>query len=191
MAGLLDYASSVAGEAKKNVQGLLADPKQALMDVLNNLTARAAASQAKTKAAWATRDPKVMAQNALDSSQTALGFAPLGILNVNGMPNRGRDFIQKSADDLAEVLNKKGFKATVQHSGSAGGPSSYVSIFDPQTGRFINDPVRFSGHTKGVFNSQSIHDISGPEDVQKIIDLAQSMREAGPTAMWMDQLKGK
>ena len=78
MAGLLDYASSVAGEAKKNVQGLLADPKQALMDILNNLTARAAASQAKTKAAWATRDPKVMAQNALDSSQTALGFAPLG-----------------------------------------------------------------------------------------------------------------
>jgi hypothetical protein len=191
MAGLLDYTSSVAGEVKKNVQGLLADPRQALKDVLNNLTSKAAASQAKTKAAWATRDPKVMAQNALDSSQTALGFAPLGILNVNGMPNRGRDFIQKSADDLAEVLNKKGFKATVQHSGSAGGPSSYVSIFDPQTGRFINDPVRFSGHTKGVFNSQSIHDISGPEDVQKIIDLAQSMREAGPTAMWMNQLKGK
>lgn len=191
MAGLLDYASSVAGEVKKNVQGLLADPQQALKDILNNLALKAAASQAKTKAAWATRDPKIMAQNAMDSSQTALGFAPLGILNVNGMPNRGRDFIQKSADDLAEVLNKKGFKATVQHSGSAGGPSSYVSIFDPQTGRFINDPVRFSGHTKGVFNSQSIHDISGPEDVQKIIDLAQSMREAGPTAMWMNQLKGK
>ena len=87
MAGLLDYASSVAGEAKKNVQGLLADPKQALMDILNNLTARAAASQAKTKAAWATRDPQVMAQNALDSSQTALGFAPLGITAWHGSPH--------------------------------------------------------------------------------------------------------
>ena len=88
MAGLLDYASSVAGEAKKNVQGLLADPKQALMDILNNLTARAADSQAKTKAAWATRDPKVMAQNALDSSQTALGFAPLGITAWHGSPHK-------------------------------------------------------------------------------------------------------
>ena len=88
MAGLLDYASSVAGEAKKNVQGLLADPKQALMDILNNLTARAAASQAKTKAAWATRDPKIMAQNALDSSQTALGFAPLGITAWHGSPHK-------------------------------------------------------------------------------------------------------
>ena len=92
MAGLLDYASSVADEAKKNVQGLLADPKQALMDILNNLTARAAASQAKTKAAWATRDPKIMAQNALDSSQTALGFAPLGITAWHGSPHKFNKF---------------------------------------------------------------------------------------------------
>ena len=191
MAGLLDYASSVAGEAKKNVQGLLADPKKALMDMVNTLAANAAASQAKTKAAWATRDPDLMAQNALDSSQTALGFAPLGILNTNGMVNRGKDFIQQSANDLAETLNKKGFNATVQHSGSSAGPSSYVNIFDPQTGRFINDPVRFSGHAKGAFNSQFVHDISGPDDIQKIIDLAQSMRDKGPTAMWINQLRGK
>jgi len=87
MAGLLDYTSSVAGEVKKNVQGLLADPKQALKDILNNLTSKAAAQQAATKAAWATRDPKVMAQNALDSSQTALGFAPLGITAWHGSPH--------------------------------------------------------------------------------------------------------
>lgn len=167
MAGLLDYASSVVDQAKNNVQGLLADPKKALMDMVNTLAANAAASQAKTKAAWATRDPDLMAQNALDSSQTALGFAPLGILNTNGMVNRGKDFIQQSANDLAETLNKKGFNATVQHSGSSAGPSSYVNIFDPQTGRFINDPVRFSGHAKGAFNSQFVHDISGPDDIQK------------------------
>ena len=88
MAGLLDYASSVAGEAKKNVQGLLADPRQALKDILNNLTSKAAAQQAANKAAWATRDPKVMAQNALDSSQTALGFAPLGITAWHGSPHK-------------------------------------------------------------------------------------------------------
>ena len=92
MAGLLDYASSVAGEAKKNVQGLLADPKQALKDILNNLALKAAAQQAATKAAWATRDPKIMAQNALDSSQTALGFAPLGITAWHGSPHKFNKF---------------------------------------------------------------------------------------------------
>jgi len=114
MAGLLDYVSSIAGEAKnyassvadeakknasfvadeakKNVQGLLADPKQQLMKTLNNLTARVAASQAKTKAAWATGDPKIIAQNALDSSQTALGFAPLGITAWHGSPHKFNKF---------------------------------------------------------------------------------------------------
>ena len=92
MAGLIDYASSVAGEAKKNVQGLLADPKQALKDILNNLALKAAAQQAATKAAWATRDPKIMAKNALDSSQTALGFAPLGITAWHGSPHKFNKF---------------------------------------------------------------------------------------------------
>ena len=92
MAGLLDYASSVAGEAKKNVQGLLADPKQQLMKILNNLTAGVAASQAKTKAAWATHDPDIIAQDALDGLQTALSFAPLGITAWHGSPHKFNKF---------------------------------------------------------------------------------------------------
>ena len=103
MAGLLDYASSIAGEAKnyassvadeakKNVQGLLADPKQQLMKTLNNLTAGVAASQAKTKAAWATRDPDIIAQDALDGLQTALSFAPLGITAWHGSPHKFNKF---------------------------------------------------------------------------------------------------
>jgi len=103
MAGLLDYvsgiadeakknASSVADEAKKNVQGLLADPKQQLMKTLNNLTARVAASQAKTKAAWATHDPDIIAQDALDGLQTALSFAPLGITAWHGSPHKFNKF---------------------------------------------------------------------------------------------------
>ncbi len=92
MAGLLDYASSVAGEAKKNVQGLLADPKQQLMKTLNNLTAGVAANQAKTKAAWATHDPDIIAQDALDGLQTALSFAPLGITAWHGSPHKFNKF---------------------------------------------------------------------------------------------------
>ena len=88
MAGLLDYASSVVENVKNRVQGLLNDPRTTLDDIVNTLAAKAAAQQAATKAAWATRDPKIMAQNALDSSQTALGFAPLGITAWHGSPHK-------------------------------------------------------------------------------------------------------
>ena len=147
MAGLLDYASSVAGEAKKNVQGLLADPKQALMDILNNLTARAAASQAKTKAAWATRDPQVMAQNALDSSQTALGFAPLGMIKLeHGRIPETYVEANKLMDAIYNQLKKTG--NDLSYGDSLVSPSRYVSTsFPPQSSNWAEElSLRFSNH---------------------------------------------
>lgn len=147
MAGLLDYASSVAGEAKKNVQGLLADPKQALMDILNNLTARAAASQAKTKAAWATRDPKIMAQNALDSSQTALGFAPLGMIKLeHGRIPETYVEANKLRDAIYNQLKKSG--NDLSYGDSLVSPSRYVSTsFPPQSSNWADElSVRLSNH---------------------------------------------
>ncbi len=88
MAGLLDYVSGIVDQAGSNVKGLLSDPMQTASNIIDQLAQRAAAQQAATKAAWATRDPKVMAQNALDSSQTALGFAPLGITAWHGSPHK-------------------------------------------------------------------------------------------------------
>ena len=87
MAGLLDYVSDIVDKAGSNVRGLLSDPIQMASNIIDQLAQRAAAQQAATKAAWATGDPKVMAQNALDSSQTALGFAPLGITAWHGSPH--------------------------------------------------------------------------------------------------------
>lgn len=87
MAGLLDYVSGIVDKAGSNVRGLLSDPIQMAGNIIDQLAQRAAAQQAATKAAWATGDPKVMAQNALDSSQTALGFAPLGITAWHGSPH--------------------------------------------------------------------------------------------------------
>ncbi len=147
MAGLLDYASSVAGEAKKNVQGLLADPKQALTDILNNLTARAAASQAKTKAAWATRDPKIIAQDALDSSQTALGFAPLGMIKL-GHGRIPETYVEanKLRDAIYNQLKKSG--NDLSYGDSLVSPSRYVSTsFPPQSSNWADElSVRLSNH---------------------------------------------
>jgi hypothetical protein len=120
------------------------------------------------------------ARNALVSS--LMGVAPVGVLNTAGMPDKGREFIRSKADELASTLNGKGFQASVEHSGSAMGPSSYVTVVDPLTGRYIKDPARFSNHAKGVFNSQFVHEMDDdPATLQAFIKLADDMRAQGPT----------
>lgn len=97
--------------------------------------------------------------------------------NFNKLPaDEARTIIRSKADELAGVLNKEGFQATVEHTGSRAGPSSYVSIFDPTTMRYIKDPARFSNHSKGAFNSQFVHEMLSQDDVNKFIELARSLR---------------
>lgn len=109
-------------------------------------------------------------------------------IDTKGLPNKGQELIRSKADELAEILNKQGFQATAEYSGSAVGPSAYVRVFDPQTGRFINDPARISGHSKGAFNSQFVHEISDdPQSMQKFVDLAMEMRAKGPTELMQKQ----
>jgi hypothetical protein len=112
----------------------------------------------------------------------------LPVIDTTGLPNMGRDLIRSKADELADTLNKQGFQATTQYSGSAAGPSAYVNVFDPQTGRFILSPARISGHSKGPYQSQFVHEISDdPQSMQKFIDLAMGMRAKGPTELMQKQ----
>ena len=109
-------------------------------------------------------------------------------VNTNNLPNQGRDLIRSKADELSTMLNQQGFQTDVKHSGSAAGPSSYVTVYDPQTGRYITDPARISGHSKGAFNSQFAHNISDdPQSMQKFVDLAMEMRAKGPSEMMKQQ----
>ena len=112
----------------------------------------------------------------------------LSAVNTNSLPNSGRDLIRSKADELSNMLNQLGFQTDVKHSGSAAGPSSYVNVYDPQTGRSITDPARISGHSKGAFNSQFVHEISDdPQSMQKFVDLAMEMRAKGPSEMMRQQ----
>ena len=112
----------------------------------------------------------------------------LSAVNTNSLPNSGRDLIRSKADELSNMLNQLGFQTDVKHSGSAAGPSSYINVYDPQTGRSITDPARISGHSKGAFNSQFVHDISDdPQSMQKFVDLAMEMRAKGPSEMMRQQ----
>jgi len=168
-----DYASMLGGRVVESGQAAKALQSQAFAD---------------------PRQPfKVTDENALrqltDMMMAGpLGFAPAGTMNVEGLANRGREFIRSSADDLAAQLNKLGFKADVTHSGSAAGPSSYVKVFDPETGRYFGNPVRFSGHSKGAFNLGEVRDVSDPAlDIPRILEDALAMRAQGPAAAMQKQ----
>lgn len=112
--------------------------------------------------------------------------AGMALFDTSGLPNRGRDLIQGKADELAAKLGDMGFKAEVTHSGSAAGPSSYLKIYDPQTGRYI-DNVRLSGHSKGVFNSAGIRNVASDEELAGVIDSAAKMRALGPSEVFVRQ----
>lgn len=118
----------------------------------------------------------LMAPNAL-SKQSGMA-----LFDTSGLPNRGRELIQSSAEELAKQLRDKGFQVEVQHSGSLAGPSSYLSVFDPQTGRGFSG-VRFSGHSKGAFNNASVWNV-GPEELGDVVSKAEAMRALGPSANW-------
>lgn len=107
---------------------------------------------------------------------------PVGAINVAGLPNKGKDFIQSSAEELSAKLKQLGFQADVTHSGSAAGPSSYVRIYDPETGRMFTNQIRFSGHSKGPRESAVVTDIQEPTtDIPNIVQEALEMRSLGPS----------
>lgn len=106
------------------------------------------------------------------------------MFDVTGLPNRGAEFLQSKANDLAKQLRDAGFEATVSHSGSVAGPSSYVNVFDPDTGRFLKNAVRFSGHSKGVKESAGVWDMSSQADVDAVMAAAIDMRNMGPADNW-------
>jgi len=124
---------------------------------------------------------------ALENYTFKTGMA-LPVIDTTGLPNKGKDLIRSKADELADTLNKQGFQATAEYSGSAAGPSAYVNVFDPQTGRFITSPARISGHSKGAYQSQFVHEISDdPQSTQRFVNLAMEMRAKGPTELMQKQ----
>jgi hypothetical protein len=128
-----------------------------------------------------TGNPQATAPAALEAAGQ---MAPLARV----MSGASRDTIRSSADELAGQLKSLGFQADVTHSGSAAGPSSYVRIYDPETGRFFVNPVRFSGHSKGSFNAGEVIDVQDPSvDIQNIVQEALALRSQGPSDVFKKQ----
>ena len=180
----LGMAQEPTGSATENITRLAAgftNPMAGARAVgrVGEITTEQANRAADALVRQITGNPEATAPAVLEA---AGGMVPLaGVMNVTGLPNMGRDIIQSSAEDLSSKLRQLGFQADVTHSGSAAGPSSYVRLYDPQTGRYFANPFRFSGHSKGAFNQAEVTDISDPTlDLPKIIEAALAMRAQGP-----------
>jgi len=110
--------------------------------------------------------------------------------------------IKSMAEDFADAAKSQGLFASVEHSGSAAGPSSYVSVSDPITGAKFENPFRFSDHSKGAINHQFVneaHGIYGDGLDPKLLNSLESMasrvpkheREAIEIARLMDASRRK
>jgi len=70
-----------------------------------------------------------------------------------------------AADDLTALAKSMGLNAEVRHSGSNAGKSSYVSVFDPMTNRYIKSSFRISDHGTGALRHQEHIHINSPADL--------------------------
>jgi hypothetical protein len=141
-------------------RGLIAEPKNKTLGLLGESLGSVAPIISTAKAPNIANGLLRMMENA-SSPQTLSRQA--GVIEFPPTFTRLQrsDAIKSIADNFADAARNKGLSASIEHSGSAAGPSSYVSISDPITGAKFENPFRFSDHSKGAFNSQFINEARG------------------------------
>lgn len=84
MAGLLGDIYSAADSAKRRVYGLLGDPVGTAKQFVGMLADDARNNTNISNAAWDSRDTSKLAQAMLDTTRSAVGFAPVGMSKLIG-----------------------------------------------------------------------------------------------------------
>ena len=113
-----------------------------------------------------------------------------GLLTQDQTTILNKENIRSLSEDFANKLNNLGFNATVEHSGSKAGLSSYVKVYDPETGRFFKKNIRFSDHSKGPKNlDENINITDYNVDTKKLIEDALDMRALGKSSFFVQQEK--
>ena len=122
-------------------------------------------------------------QNSLNSFIQRQGLMPSVVPNFpTSITNRSE--IKNLANDFADQFKQMGFDVTVDHSGSKAGASSYLRVYDPQTGRFLK-PIRISDHSKGPKELDANINVLNPqEDFAKITSALNDMRAKGDTLVF-------
>lgn len=134
--------------------------------------ARAVAAGAKALGPTAVR----MGEGYLQRQGLMLSILPTSIT---------RNEVKNIANDFAIQFKQMGFDVTVDHSGSKAGASSYLKVYDPQTGRFLEKPIRISDHSKGAKELDANINVLNPqEDFAKITSVLNDMRAKGESEVF-------
>jgi hypothetical protein len=127
---------------------------------------------------------RAMATGALAPAGAALkGLAAVGKVFPTSITSKSE--VRNVANDFADQFKQMGFDVTLDHSGSKAGASSYLRVYDPQTGRFLNKPIRISDHSKGARElGANINVLNPQEDFAKIASVLNDMRAKGSTLVF-------
>ena len=200
----------VGGSAWMQRQGLTAPVPEGMAQLLGETTGLVLPMVGAAKATEIATALRNMGENIAKPKGGGMAGGQRGALlyDANGKTRQQMaDIIQRDADTLVDMLNAKGYNATVEHSGSKMGPSSYVGVTNPITGKYIRN-IRLSDHSKGPFNHAGLYgnftaeefpqliqkierDLSGPKSIVLEKDelryrIAQELMEQGkkPSSAW-------
>lgn len=87
-----------------------------------------------------------------------------------------------AARKIAADLEARGFKTSLEPSSTSAGRSAYLTFTDPQTGRQIGSPIRFSDHSLGPTRSRYTPQVYNDAEAEEVLARAMRMREAGVPA---------
>lgn len=87
-----------------------------------------------------------------------------------------------AARKIAADLEARGFKTSLEPSSTSAGRSAYLTFTDPQTGRQIGEPIRFSDHSLGPTRSRYTPQVYNDAEAEEVLARAMRMREAGVPA---------
>lgn len=131
---------------------------------------------------------KKLTYNPIKENKNINAKENINSLRSNNITEQSKKELQSLTELFAEKIKAQGFDVKIEHSGSKAGASSYINVYDPQTGRFLNKPIRISDHSKGPFESQNVINILNPnDDFPKIFDTLNNMRAMGESLVFKQQ----
>lgn len=175
-AGLPMPPNPMGGSDWMKEQGLTQEPDNRLAGLMGEFAGMTGPMVAAAKAPQLAAGLNQVAQNAMIPSNivASRGAFPLnphamnsqtGVIGFPGGLTRDEitNHIRQYAEQFSKELKERGLSASVNHSGSIAGPSSYVNVTNPITGAgtFDNLPFRFSDHGKGPVQAQYVREIQG------------------------------
>lgn len=161
----------VGGSEWMRRQGLTAPVPEGTAQLLGETTGLVMPMVAAAKATQIATALRNMGENIAKPKGGGMAGGQRGALlyDSNGKTRQQMaDIIQRDADTLVDMLKAKGYAASVEHSGSKMGPSSYVGVLNPITEKNISN-IRLSDHSKGPFNHAGLYGNFTAEEFPQLI----------------------